>query len=128
MVSAPTIAAEGQKIQPQALAPASLQETAELKQGENAGNRTPLQSNTENEELEESHALHQPLPSKKILGERPGDEEAPESEQARIERLGRERPLKFSSFGAELAFCYSIIASQFMAVSLFTLIQHPYAS
>ena len=46
-----------------------------------------------------------------------GDEEAPESEQARIERLGRERPAKFKSFGAELAFCYSIIASQFMAVS-----------
>ena len=46
-----------------------------------------------------------------------GDEEAPESQKARIERLGRERPAKFKSFGAELAFCYSIIASQFMAVS-----------
>lgn len=46
----------------------------------------------------------------------PGDEEAPESEQTRIERLGRERPAKFKSFGAELAFCYSVIASQFMSV------------
>lgn len=46
----------------------------------------------------------------------PGDEEAPESDRARIERLGRERPAKFKSFGAELAFCYSVIASQFMAV------------
>lgn len=46
----------------------------------------------------------------------PGEEEVIESEQARIERLGRERPAKFKSLGAELAFCYSIIASQFMAV------------
>ena len=47
-----------------------------------------------------------------------GDEEAPESEQARIECLGRERPAKFMSFGAELAFCYSVIASQFMSVRI----------
>lgn len=46
------------------------------------------------------------------------DQEAPESENARVERLGRERPAKFKSFGRELAFCYSVIASQFMAVSL----------
>ena len=46
----------------------------------------------------------------------PGDEEDPESDRARIERLGRERPAKFKSFGAELAFCYSVIASQFMSV------------
>ena len=45
-----------------------------------------------------------------------GGGEALETEQARIERLGRERPAKFESVGAELAFCYSIIASQFMAV------------
>ena len=47
-----------------------------------------------------------------------------ESEHARIERLGRQRPTKFKSFGAELAFCYSIIASQFMAVSSPPLIQN----
>lgn len=47
----------------------------------------------------------------------PGDEEAQESEHARIDRLGREKPAKFKSFARELAFCYSIIASQFMAVS-----------
>lgn len=46
----------------------------------------------------------------------PGDEEAPGSDRARIDRLGRERPAKFKSFGAELAFCYSVIASQFMSV------------
>ena len=46
----------------------------------------------------------------------PGDEEAPESDRARIERLGRERPARFKSFEAELAFCYSVIASQFMSV------------
>lgn len=40
----------------------------------------------------------------------------PESEDALIERLGRERPSKFNSFGAEVAFCYSTIASEFMAV------------
>ena len=46
----------------------------------------------------------------------PGDEEAPESDRARIERLGRERPAKFKSLAAELTFCYSVIASQFMTV------------
>ena len=46
-----------------------------------------------------------------------GDAEAPESERARIERMGRERPTQFKSFIAELAFCYSVIASQFMSVS-----------
>ena len=39
-----------------------------------------------------------------------------EPDHAQIERLGRERPAKFKSFGAELAFCYSVIASQFMSV------------
>ncbi len=51
-------------------------------------------------------------------GKAPGDEEAPESGAAHLERLGRERPSKFQSTWAEVAFCYSIIASQFMAVSL----------
>ena len=46
----------------------------------------------------------------------PGDEEAQESDRAHFDRLGRERPAKFKSFGAELAFCYSVIASQFMTV------------
>ena len=45
-----------------------------------------------------------------------GDAEAPDSERARIERMGRERPTQFKSFVAELAFCYSVIASQFMSV------------
>lgn len=56
------------------------------------------------------------LPNKSESLAVPGEEEIIESEQARIERLGRERPAKFKSLGAELAFCYSIIASQFMAV------------
>ena len=46
-----------------------------------------------------------------------GDGEETDSENARMERLGRERPAKFKTLGAELAFCYSIIASEFMAVS-----------
>lgn len=39
-----------------------------------------------------------------------------ESEQERIERLGRERPPNFKTLWAEIGFCYSILASQFMAV------------
>ena len=46
-----------------------------------------------------------------------GDEEASDSEEARLERLGRQRPAKFKSVWAEIAFCYSILASQIMAVS-----------
>lgn len=46
-----------------------------------------------------------------------GDEEAPESEEVRLERLGRARPSKFKTVWAEVAFCYSIVASVFMAVS-----------
>lgn len=45
------------------------------------------------------------------------DEEAPVSDTTRLERLGRERPAKFKSVKAEVAFCYSVVASQFMAVS-----------
>ena len=61
---------------------------------------------------------HLDLPSKSESLTIPGTEEVIEPEQARIERLGRERPAKFKSLGAELAFCYSIIASQFMAVCI----------
>ena len=39
-----------------------------------------------------------------------------EAERQRIERLGRERPAKLKSFTAEIFFCYSVIASQFIAV------------
>ena len=46
-----------------------------------------------------------------------GEQESEEAERQRIERLGRERPAKLTSFGAEILFCYSVIASQFMAVS-----------
>ena len=38
-----------------------------------------------------------------------------ETEQQRIERLGRERPPQFKSLWAEILFVYSILASQFMA-------------
>lgn len=54
--------------------------------------------------------------SKSAEIENGGDREAPELDRARIERLGRERPTKFKSFGAELTFCYSVIASEFMIV------------
>ena len=46
-----------------------------------------------------------------------GEHESEEAERQRIERLGRERPPKLKSFRAELFFYYSVIASQFMAVS-----------
>ncbi|KAI9824761.1 MAG: hypothetical protein M1832_001589 [Thelocarpon impressellum] len=41
--------------------------------------------------------------------------DAEESERARIERLGRQRPEIFRSRWAEAGFCYSVLASQFMA-------------
>ncbi|KAL9125534.1 MAG: hypothetical protein Q9217_005273 [Psora testacea] len=43
------------------------------------------------------------------------EEEALESEEVRLERLGRQRPQKFNTLWAEIAFCYSIVASQIMA-------------
>ena len=45
----------------------------------------------------------------------PKNDNEGESEDVRLQRLGRERPAKFQSFRAELAFCYSILASEFMA-------------
>ena len=39
-----------------------------------------------------------------------------EGKRAHIEKLGRERPAKFKTALAEILFCYSVIASQFMAV------------
>ena len=73
----------------------------------------------ENDASRESVQVPPPdLPNKDGNLPVPGEEEVIESEQARIERLGRERPAKFKSLGAELAFCYSIIASQFMAVCI----------
>ena len=40
-----------------------------------------------------------------------------ESKKAQIERLARERPAKFKSLWSEMLFCYSVLASQMMAVS-----------
>ncbi|KAL8822563.1 MAG: hypothetical protein Q9191_006703 [Dirinaria sp. TL-2023a] len=40
---------------------------------------------------------------------------AEDGERARIERLGRERPQQFKSIWAEMAFVYSILASQILA-------------
>ena len=73
----------------------------------------------DNDASQESVQVPPPdLPNKNESLAVPGGEEVLESEQARIERLGRERPAKFKSLGAELAFCYSIIVSQFMAVCI----------
>ena len=47
-----------------------------------------------------------------------GDVEG-ESMQARIERLGRERPAKFKTAWTEIGFCFSLLASIVMAVSNF---------
>ncbi|KAI4192317.1 MAG: hypothetical protein LQ346_004362 [Caloplaca aetnensis] len=44
-----------------------------------------------------------------------GTQSAEETERQRLERLGRERPAKLNSLTAEVFFCYSVIASQFMA-------------
>lgn len=84
----------------------------------NVSGRIPAQNSAELQGHEKLKALRKSPPENNAAEKSHRDEEAPESEHARIERLGRERPAKFKSFGAELAFCYSIIASQFMAVSL----------
>jgi hypothetical protein len=39
-----------------------------------------------------------------------------EDSEARLERLGRERPPCFSSLWSELTFCFSIVMSQILAV------------
>lgn len=84
--------------------------------------RNALQAGEADSKWEEVSS--QPMPRLKTI---PGarvitrtDNEEPESieesEEERIERLGRERPAMFKSLGAELAFCYAILASQFMSV------------
>ena len=62
----------------------------------------------------QSPASHQEPARADVHKERATESE--ESERAPIERLGRERPAKFKSIWAEVGFCYSIVASQFMAV------------
>lgn len=47
-----------------------------------------------------------------------GDEAGEESMEARIERLGRERPQQFKSLWAEVVFVFSISMSQVLSVSL----------
>lgn len=81
--------------------------------------KKPWKLENDNDPRREPVQVPQPdLPNKNESLAVPGGEEIIESDQARIERLGRERPAKFKSLGAELAFCYSIIASQFMAVCI----------
>lgn len=41
--------------------------------------------------------------------------------KADIERLGRQRPDVFHNAFAEIGFCFSLLASMFMAVSVFSL-------
>jgi len=79
-----------------------------VQDGSKAG---PPQAGNINEQNDGVTSYSEPLQTKQDIGS--GNEE---SEEARIERLGRERPAKFKSVGAELAFCYAILASQFMAV------------
>lgn len=64
----------------------------------------------------QSHASESKYGSK-VDQRRPKDvENADSEEKARLDQLGRERPAKFKSIWAEVAFCYSIIASMIMAV------------
>ncbi|KAI9837458.1 MAG: hypothetical protein M1819_007106 [Sarea resinae] len=55
------------------------------------------------------------LPEVGVSGEQLGEGGGLESEQERIERLGRQRPEIFKSLFAEIAFCFSIMISQIMA-------------
>lgn len=48
----------------------------------------------------------------------PPDWEGEENAEARYERLGRERPVKFKSAWAEICFCFSVVMSQILAVGL----------
>ncbi len=66
---------------------------------------------------EVSNNMERPKRSGPGMADDGGASESDESERQRTERLGRERPAKLKSIGAEIFFCYSIIASQFMAVS-----------
>ena len=45
-----------------------------------------------------------------------------ETHEARIERLGRQRPEKFKTLWAEIGFVFSIVMSQVMTVSLFSIV------
>jgi len=47
-----------------------------------------------------------------------GGEVGGESAQARIDRIGRERPEKFKSVWAEVGFCFSIVMSQVLTVRI----------
>ena len=102
---------------PQGIAQASLEYVRSIERERDAADSLPLENSHEVNDPAQSYPDHGDIPAEKPDIKLASDEEALESEHARIERLGRERPAKFKSFGAELAFCYSIIASQFMAVS-----------
>lgn len=52
------------------------------------------------------------------IGVSDGGEAGGESADARIERLGRERPEKFKSMWAEVGFCFSIVMSQVLTVRI----------
>ena len=71
---------------------------------------TPTLSQTQSHASRNEHGLEADKRSPKDV------ENADSEEKARIDRLGRERPAKFKSIWAEVAFCYSIIASMIMAV------------
>jgi hypothetical protein len=45
-----------------------------------------------------------------------------ETHEARIERLGRQRPEKFKTLWAEIGFVFSIVMSQVMTVSLLSIV------
>ena len=66
-----------------------------------------------NERGEEPSAVLAPAPVPPTL-DPPAPEE--EREEARLERLGRERPKIFKTAWAEIAFAYSIVASMMMSV------------
>ena len=83
------------------------QKPAQIEQRQECIEPLPLQSSTQQHESPQALEKQSRCLSSGEEGE---------SEEARIERLGRERPTKFTSLGAEVAFCYSVIASQFMAV------------
>ena len=63
-------------------------------------------------------STHGPADERIISREDETSQSSDETEKARLDRLGRERPSQFNSALAEYLFCYSILASQFMAASI----------
>ena len=109
-------AGEGRHVAEQSQSQNLPQQNTQSRQEECNGVNIPIRAHLGSDALEQLYPQLSSLSNREQREKPYLNQDDRESERVRIERLGRERPAKFKSFGAELAFCYSIIASQFMAV------------